>query len=74
MFNKLVNTNHINSAVATYEATALVKMCSLRKNLACHQRRRLVINIVGGKNFGLKYWGGQKFRENIFSDNILKKF
>ena len=39
------------------------------------QRRRLVINMGGAKSLGHKYWG-QKFGENIFSENILnaKKF
>jgi len=37
------------------------------------QPRRLVINI-GGQKFGSQILGGQKFRENIFSDNMLKKF
>src|SRR6218665_4223119 len=36
-------------------------------------RRGLVINI-GGQKFGSQILGGQKFWENIFSDNIVKKF
>src|SRR6218665_1837134 len=36
------------------------------------QRRRLVINI-GGQKLGSQIFGGQKFRENIFSDKILTK-
>ena len=50
---------------------------SLYAHVSCHlwqvyaQRRRLVINI-GGQKFGSQLLGGQKFRENIFSDYILK--
>src|SRR6218665_1084641 len=36
-------------------------------------RRRLVINI-GGAKIWVTNIGGQKFWENMFSDNILKKF
>jgi len=46
-------------------------MQQLMPTLRSHQRR-LVINI-GGQKFGTEILGGQKFRENIFSDNIIKK-
>jgi len=36
------------------------------------QHRRLVINIWGAKIL-VSNIGGEKFRENIFSDNILQK-
>ena len=48
---------------------------SSKVQLSAHreQRRRLVINI-GGQKFGSQILGCQKFRKNIFSDNILKTF
>src|SRR6218665_1399466 len=37
-------------------------------------RRRLVINIGGGKNLGHKYWEGKHFGEIYFQTKTLEKF
>ena len=60
--------------VASHVSEACWANSPSKVGLGAVHRRRLVINIGGGKNLGHKYWGAKIWGEFIFRQKILEKF
>src|SRR6218665_2818481 len=60
--------------VASHVSEAFWANSPSKVGLGAVHRRRLVINIGGGKNLGHKYWGAKIWGEFIFRQKILEKF